>query len=167
MISPGPDVGILQGGPLSSEYQILQFHFHWGSDNSKGSEHTLNGQKFPIELHIVHIRTDLLNNIAKALVTPNGLAVAGFFFEIGEENEELKPLVDKLNEVVSSGSHIPFTETDFKLSSLINYPDSQTDTIKYSSYMGSLTTPGCFEAVHWINFLTPLKVSSSQMATFR
>ena len=82
MVQPEADEGILKGGPLEHEYQILQFHFHWGSDDSKGSEHTLDDEKFPMELHIVHIRTDLYNNIAKALVTPNGLAVAGFFFEI-------------------------------------------------------------------------------------
>ena len=40
------DVGILSGGPLASDYQILQLHFHWGSDNTQGSEHTLDGQRY-------------------------------------------------------------------------------------------------------------------------
>ena len=40
---PG-DVGILSGGHLTGEYQILQLHFHWGADDTKGSEHTLDGQ---------------------------------------------------------------------------------------------------------------------------
>ena len=39
---PG-DVGILSGGHLQDDYQILQLHFHWGADDSKGSEHTLDG----------------------------------------------------------------------------------------------------------------------------
>eukprot|EP00088_Acartia_fossae_P022196 TRINITY_DN23456_c0_g1_i1.p1 TRINITY_DN23456_c0_g1~~TRINITY_DN23456_c0_g1_i1.p1 ORF type:complete len:124 (-),score=25.49 TRINITY_DN23456_c0_g1_i1:77-448(-) len=40
-------------------------------------------------------------------------------------------------------------------------------TTPYSTYMGSLTTPTCNEAVHWINFLTPLKISSRQLEVFR
>ena len=50
---PG-DVGVLTGGPLDSPYQVLQLHFHWGADDNQGSEHTLDGQSFPMELHIVH-----------------------------------------------------------------------------------------------------------------
>ena len=42
---PG-DVGILSGGHLEGEYQILQLHFHWGSDDTIGSEHTLDGKRW-------------------------------------------------------------------------------------------------------------------------
>ena len=50
-------------------------------DDSRGSEHTLNGSPFPLELHIVHKRTDL-GTVDLALKERHGLAVAGFFFEI-------------------------------------------------------------------------------------
>ena len=75
--------GILSGGPLEAgkTYQILQLHFHWGKDDTKGSEHTLGGNSFPLEMHIVHTRTDL-TDVMSALKTPKGLAVTGFFFEI-------------------------------------------------------------------------------------
>ena len=46
-------------------------------------------------------------------------------------------------------------------------PLKQGDTYKYTSYSGSLTTPGCMEIVNWINFLEPLKISSKQLAEFR
>ena len=40
-----PTVGILSGGHLGGDdYQILQLHFHWGADDTKGSEHTLDGK---------------------------------------------------------------------------------------------------------------------------
>ena len=51
-------------------------------EDSRGSEHTLDGSPFPLELHIVHKRTDL-GTADIALQTHHGLAVAGFFFEIG------------------------------------------------------------------------------------
>ena len=38
-------MGALSGGPLDGRsYTILQLHFHWGKVDSRGSEHTLNGQ---------------------------------------------------------------------------------------------------------------------------
>ena len=46
-------------------------------------------------------------------------------------------------------------------------PLGAAPTTAYTSYTGSLTTPPCTEGVKWINFLTPLKISVSQMETFR
>ncbi|XP_061181211.1 carbonic anhydrase-like [Saccostrea echinata] len=31
------------GGGLGGIFKVAQFHFHWGNDSSRGSEHTLNG----------------------------------------------------------------------------------------------------------------------------
>ena len=40
----------LSGGPLSDEYTLIQFHAHWGSDDSKGAEHTINGRQYSAEV---------------------------------------------------------------------------------------------------------------------
>ena len=41
----------LVGGPLmDSEYELWQFHAHWGSENGKGSEHTVDGKEFAAEV---------------------------------------------------------------------------------------------------------------------
>ena len=92
----GEDVGILEGGNLNGSYQIQQFHFHWGQDDSQGSEHTLTGERynsvnliyiinvkffcysFPMEMHIVHYQI----GIADPTLTEGGVAVLGFFFQI-------------------------------------------------------------------------------------
>ena len=39
---------ILHGGALmgKNKYEFLQFHFHWGSDDSHGSEHTVDGFRY-------------------------------------------------------------------------------------------------------------------------
>ena len=34
----------LSGGPLEGTYQLAQFHAHWGGENSRGSEHTVDGK---------------------------------------------------------------------------------------------------------------------------
>ena len=41
-------VGIVSGGVLDGQYQLLQLHFHWGSNNSIGSEHTFDGQRYSL-----------------------------------------------------------------------------------------------------------------------
>ncbi|CAH1779622.1 unnamed protein product, partial [Owenia fusiformis] len=43
----------IYGGGLVGVYSILQAHFHWGKTTEEGSEHTLNGRKYPMEMHIV------------------------------------------------------------------------------------------------------------------
>ena len=34
----------MSGGPLDSTYQLAQFHAHWGGENARGSEHTVDGK---------------------------------------------------------------------------------------------------------------------------
>ena len=38
------DLPGIRGGKLKGNYKLLQFHFHWGSSNDHGSEHTIDGQ---------------------------------------------------------------------------------------------------------------------------
>ena len=40
----------VSGGSLPTTYYATQFHFHWGSDDSKGSEHTVDGKSYPMEV---------------------------------------------------------------------------------------------------------------------
>ena len=44
----------LSGGPLEGTYQLAQFHAHWGGENSRGSEHTVDGK-------VKYIQTILLS----------------------------------------------------------------------------------------------------------
>lgn len=41
---------VLRGGPLSESYRLYQFHFHWGSTDDYGSEHTVDGVKYSGEV---------------------------------------------------------------------------------------------------------------------
>ena len=59
--------------------------------------------------------------------------------------------------------------SSFKISDLVSgvAPVKGAGATIYSTYDGSLTTPGCNEVVHWINFLTPLHISVRQLAMLR
>ena len=32
------------------DYAFWQFHFHWGTANAPGAEHTINGMRYPAEV---------------------------------------------------------------------------------------------------------------------
>ena len=44
----------LTGGGLDGEYELGQFHAHWGDDDCRGSEHTVDGKMYPAEVSICH-----------------------------------------------------------------------------------------------------------------
>merc|ERR1719244_1214539 len=142
------DFGILRGGPLEGAYKILQLHFHWGKDDTRGSEHTVDGREYPLELHVVHTK-DPMN-------TPFGLAVTGFFFDIDSDendNEALAPMIDAFSDIQTVDSKINFAQSGFRLGELMEpvAPISEATT-PYSAYSGSLTTPACNKVVQSINF---------------
>ena len=40
----------VSGGGFVDTYRLNEFHFHWGQDSSRGSEHTINGKAYPLEV---------------------------------------------------------------------------------------------------------------------
>ncbi|CAH1635497.1 unnamed protein product [Spodoptera littoralis] len=62
---------LVSGGPLKHRYRLEQLHFHWLS------EHAVNGIKYPMEIHFVHVRADLTVN--QALHRKDGLAIISVF----------------------------------------------------------------------------------------
>ena len=74
----------LTGGPLEDDvYQLAQFHAHWGGENARGSEHTVDGKSFSAELHLVHYNTKY-GDLGNAVDKPDGLAVLGMFIKVTE-----------------------------------------------------------------------------------
>ncbi|XP_039520336.1 carbonic anhydrase 15 isoform X2 [Pimephales promelas] len=71
----------VSGGGLPGTYRTIQLHFHWGSVSSNGSEHTLDHLRFPMEMHIVNIKSTH-PNLTSALEDPTGLAVLGIFVDV-------------------------------------------------------------------------------------
>lgn len=158
----------LEKGGLGGRYVAAQFHFHWGPDNMHGSEHTLEGKKYPMELHIVHYKEEY-QSVAGALSESDGLAVVGFFFEVSAvDNNKYKPIVTAVNNVKYQGADA--TVSGFSLRDITNMDlmvNGSGIHIPYYRYMGSLTTPPCSEIVTWTVMKTPIRISSGQLAAFR
>merc|ERR1719244_1499029 len=115
---------------------------------------------FPLELHIVHKKV----GEPDFLSVPGGLSVTGFFFEVApEDNAAIEPLVDVLKNVENPDDKFDMKGSAFMITDLI----ADVKDTAFSTYSGSLTTPGCMEIVNWINFLKPIPISSAQLAKFR
>lgn len=151
----------LFGGPLGHKYQLAQLHLHWGKTATTGSEHRKDGNMYAAELHIVHWNTELFSSPAEAMKENDGLCVLGMFIKPGKEHLGLKKMTDLLSKVPYNGDNTPVTG-GFDPASLL-----PADTSKYYTYLGSLTTPPCFESVTWVVFDDPIEVSEEQLNAFR
>ncbi|MEQ2271653.1 hypothetical protein XENORESO_007301, partial [Xenotaenia resolanae] len=74
------DSSTLTGGPICGTYHLNQFHFHWGASDDRGSEHNVDGARFPCELHLVHWNTKY-SSFREAADKDDGLAVIGVFLK--------------------------------------------------------------------------------------
>ncbi|XP_059722130.1 carbonic anhydrase 4 [Haemorhous mexicanus] len=162
-LDTSPKIG---GGGLERKYKAVEFHFHWGvlSEQqivSPGSEHSIDGEKYPMELHIVHIREDA-SDMTEAKKTPDGLAVLAFFVKVDkEENKNYATLLSELKNIRYKGQSAKVDP--LPLSSLL---PPEEDLERYFRYQGSLTTPDCYQGVIWTIFETPVQLSLLQLSQF-
>lgn len=128
------------------EYELLQFHFHWGVDDTQGSEHRVDEKQYSGELHFVHKTTD------SSLAATSGYyyTVVGVLLE-ADEDASYEGIWYTL------GDEIPEYEESVNVSN-INYMDMLPDDLSYYYYNGSLTTPSCNEIVQWVLLQQPLSV---------
>merc|ERR1719322_1445855 len=97
-------------------YYLWQLHFHWGEPGmtDKGSEHTVDGKMYPMEMHMVHVEDNFIGKkgyvkVSEAIESPHGLAVLGIFFHIDnskpQNQEPMSEMDDKVWEMHWPGAH--------------------------------------------------------------
>ncbi|CAC5370315.1 Putative carbonic anhydrase-like protein 1 [Mytilus coruscus] len=115
---------------------------HFGHNHSKGSEHSIDGRRFPAEIHLITYNVDLYHNLSQALDSFHGVAIIAIFCKYGVPNNEAFQLMSKYTEIV----RLKGQTTTISGIPLDLFPN----TDQYLTYHGSLTTPGCSESVTWI-----------------
>ncbi|XP_067399613.1 carbonic anhydrase 9-like [Emydura macquarii macquarii] len=139
------------------EYRAMQLHFHWGSPQGPGSEHTVDGHRYDGEIHVVYYNPRY-NSIKQAMTQPDGLAVLAAFLQVGpEKNTHYQPLLEQLHEVQETGEET--TVAGFNIRGLL---PSNLD--RYYRYRGSLTTPPCYQTVNWTVFNQTVLLSQEQLS---
>jgi carbonic anhydrase len=117
-------------------YRLVQFHFH------APSEHTVDGEPYAAEAHLVHESAE------------GELAVVALLIEPGEEGPELDETVLESAPGEAGGE----VELDGEWSPLLLLLVADSATAfgaDYYTYPGSLTTPGCSEGVRWFVMSEP------------
>ncbi|XP_048004972.1 carbonic anhydrase 7-like [Leguminivora glycinivorella] len=150
----------LTGGPLRYLYRLEQLHFHWLS------EHAVNGYKYPMEIHFVHIRADL--TIGEALRKRDGIAIIAVFGNIKSEIENDENFIagEMIEEVMRQLPQL--TRLGDRLSGIVmNMSRLLTGSQQsYVTYSGSLTSPECNEVVTWIILDNPIYMTYGQYKDF-
>jgi len=174
----------MTGGPLGdSNYLFLQFHLHWGCGDSWGSEHLVDGQRLPAELHLVHVKEDYVSESGidpEAFVAGDGLAVLAIFLEGGKSESEsswFEFMAEAAREIAEaeeggfSGSTTTttsyyVTDVSVNLNHIVHRinPTFVGTKFNYWHYEGSLTTPECNEAVQFMVVERALPVTDDQLS---
>ncbi|CAG9580174.1 unnamed protein product [Danaus chrysippus] len=146
----------ITGGPLKYLYRLEQLHFHWLS------EHSIDGVKFPMEIHFVHVRADL--KVSEALSKRDGLAIVSVFCNVqpdvpDKQLELTEDLMEHIPQLLRIGDRVSGVLLDLR--KLLS-----PNTDSYFTYLGSLTSPECNEVVVWIIFDKPIIISDAQYRLF-
>ena len=132
------------GGTLRLDgdtYTLSQFHFH------TLSEHAVEGNRGAMELHAVF--TDANGNNA----------VIGMLYKIGRPNLFLQQLIAVGLPKLTTSAPVTINR--------LGLGDAFTDTSRYYTYAGSLTTPPCSENVKWLVLKQWAELSPEQFEAFR
>jgi carbonic anhydrase len=124
------------------DFTLQQFHMH------TPSEHRINDEYFPLEIHMVHQAAD------------KSIAVIAIPFQLSEDGkttELLTSVIANIDKVTEPGSVTTTGPLDF--GPIIN----EIQTKPLFQYTGSLTTPPCAEGLTFLVMEEPLPIN---VATF-
>ncbi|KAL2332023.1 hypothetical protein Fmac_019604 [Flemingia macrophylla] len=125
-----------------TQYQLVQCHWH------SPSEHTINGIRYDLELHLVH----------RSL---NAVAVIGLLYHTGNPDQFLSTIEDDLTLMaanITNVTHLGIVDPE-QIAGLTSN--------KYFRYNGSLTTPPCSENVTWTVFTQQKTAGREQIKLLR
>ncbi|CAL9106380.1 unnamed protein product [Musa acuminata var. zebrina] len=125
-----------------TKYALKQLHWH------SPSEHTINGRRYSLELHMVHESAD------------KNIAVVGILYKMGRHD----PFLAKLERYIKKIADKHDAE---EVAGMVDPRHIRKGSRKYYRYMGSLTTPPCTEGVVWTIIKKVRTVSREQVALLR
>jgi carbonic anhydrase len=141
----------IYGATLDNWYDLMNVHFHYPS------EHTLDGERFALEIHLVH----------KSLNRPDKAVLALLVRKGDLENRGLKAIFDQMPTASGATRTITFDSINLVYVFQRGWPPRGG----WVSYKGSLTTPtgdtGCDENVKWFVYVDPIIATQAQIDQFK
>lgn len=111
-----------------TEFDLQQAHWH------SPSEHTINGRRYAMELHMVHRSVDVNMN--------ERIAVISVLYKIGSPDPFLSQLAANISSLRNQGD-------EHRHAGVINPNEIKISGRRFYKYIGSLTVPPCTEGVVW------------------
>ncbi|XP_076925678.1 alpha carbonic anhydrase 7-like [Bidens hawaiensis] len=125
-----------------TKYQLNQLHWH------TPTEHTVNGRRYNLELHLVHQSID------------GKIAVVGIMYKIGRPDSILS-LMEPYFKSLAATKGVEMSV------GIMDPRGIKVGSRKYYRYIGSLTTPPCYQNVIWTIVKKVRTVSREQLHAIR
>lgn len=124
---------------MGRRYELQQFHFH------RPSEERLNGRLYDMNVHLVHVDAEGRQAVVAVLL----------------ERGSVQPVVQTVWNNLPLEKH----ETQRALQ-MLDPAGLLPAERQYYTYMGSMTTPPCYEGVLWMVMRQPVALSDAQLKIF-
>ncbi|XP_055521456.1 LOW QUALITY PROTEIN: carbonic anhydrase-related protein 10-like, partial [Leucoraja erinacea] len=146
----------MSGGPLTYSYRLEEVRLHFGSEDSQGSEHLLNGQAFSGE--VMHRATG--NRQQHPLYCVHACACSML-----QVSDTANPF---LNRMLNRDTITRITyKNDAYLLQGLNIEGLYPETPSFITYEGSMTVPPCHETVTWVIMNKPIYITRMQVHSLR
>jgi carbonic anhydrase len=126
----------------SKRFDLVHFHFH------SPSEHTVAGQRYPLEVQFVNKARD------------GEFAILAVLLETGEGNKALEEIWRKMPKHETQ-DFVNHEKKKLNVSDIVSLSEG------YYHYPGSLTTPPCTEGVRWFVMKETMEIDSRSVDQFR
>lgn len=159
------------GGPTAYSLERITWHYTTGPGHLHvhdggavgGSEHTLGGLHYPLEMQLVHVNKDRYQGVDDALASGNtdALLIVAVLFRLDTDRGGTTPSASarEFSKLVAAVATLPAA------SPVLLDPAKLLPTDRaFAAYRGSLTRPSCNPAVTWLVMTTPATVGNASLA---
>lgn len=98
---------LISSGPFSYQYTLTNITLHYGRENNRGSEHTINGIQFPGEIQLYAYNSQLYANWSDAQHEAHGIAAISVLISVSKNsnqaNTQLKHITHALKNITYRG----------------------------------------------------------------
>jgi len=165
-IPDGTLAPLLRGGPMpvGQRYQFYLGYIYFGTDDTHGSAHQVDGKSHAAELVLYEVGTN--NDYDKPT---QEIAAVSIVFDVKEEdNPNLEPVIKAVKKIQEPDTWARARSTHF-LDILIDPTSQKWSRYRnnYYHYKGTTLTPPCEQPVWWILLQEPNYIGKAQIAELR
>lgn len=102
-----PEIIRISNGPLSYKYSLDHVELHFGREMTRGSEHSIDGIRFPAEIQLYFFNSQLYNNWEEAVTKAHGVTAIALLIQLNPDpksaNPQLKRITHALKNITTKG----------------------------------------------------------------